>query len=124
MLVTRAVKCRPGWAWILRHVLSGLLFGGALLGVSLLLDKLLKRDSLGGGDIKLFAVVGLYLGPVATLFTVMLSCVFGLLPALVRRRREGESKPIPFGPAISLAAALRLLYGDALTAWYIGLLGL
>ena len=115
---------RPGWAWIVRHVLSGLLFGGGLLALSLLMDKLLKRDSLGGGDIKLFAVVGLYLGPIATLFTVMLSCVFGLLPALLRRRREGESRPIPFGPAISLAAALMLLYGDALTGWYLRLLGL
>ena len=112
-----------GWAELARAVLAGLVFGGGLLGLSLLMDKLLKKDSLGGGDIKLFAVIGLYLGFVGTLFTLLLSCVAGLLLGLLLRRGEG-GKPIPFGPAISLAAAFVLLYGDGMINWYLGLLGL
>lgn len=114
---------RPGWAELGRAVLASLLFSGALLALSLLMDKLLNKESLGGGDIKLFAVIGLYLGLVGTLFTLLLSCVAGLLLGLLLRRGVG-GKPIPFGPAISLAAAFVLLYGDGMINWYLGLLGL
>ena len=112
---------RPGWAEIFRGVLAGVLFGGGLLLLSLLMDRILKKDSLGGGDIKLFAVIGLYLGLVGTLFTLLLACVAGLLFGLLLRR---GGKPIPFGPAIALAAAFVLLYGDGMINWYLGLLGL
>ena len=114
---------KPGWAEILRHVLAGLAFGGGILLVSILMDKLLGKESLGGGDVKLFAVVGLYLGFVSTLFCVMLSCVFGLLFALLLNR-GGKGRAIPFGPSISAAAAFMLLYGQGLVQWYLGLLGL
>ena len=107
---------------ILGAVLAGLGCGGAMLLISLWLDRLLKKESLGGGDVKLFAVAGLYLGPVGVLFTVLLSCILGLLFAALRRKGGGQ--PIPFGPAISLAAALVLLYGEGLISWYLGLLGL
>ena len=113
---------RPGWREILSSVLAGVGCGGAMLLISLWLDKLLKKESLGGGDVKLFAVVGLYLGPVGVLFTVLLSCAAGLLFASARRRGGGQA--IPFGPSISLAAAAMLLYGEGLVAWYLGLLGL
>lgn len=113
-----------GWSWreIGLHLLCGVVYGGALLGVSLVLDKVLGRDSLGGGDIKLFAVVGLYLGFVGTLFAVILACVLGLLLSALRRAAKGET--VPFGPAISLAAAVMLLYGELFTNWYLSLLGL
>lgn len=113
----------PFWKPTGREVLSslgaGVLYSGALLGFSLLMDRLLGRESLGGGDIKLFAVVGLYLGLWGTLFTMILACVLGLLLGLVRREREGQ---IPFGPAIGAAAALMLLYGDGFLQWYMSLL--
>ena len=102
-------------------VLAALVFGGGLLLISLAMDRLLGRDSLGGGDIKLFAVVGLYLGFVGTLFAVMIACVVGLaLHALSGRR--GGGRAFPFGPSIALAAALMLLYGAPLVDWYRGLL--
>ncbi len=115
---------KPGLGEILRAVLAGLLFGGGLLLVSLVMDKVLKRESLGGGDVKLFAVVGLYLGLVGTLFCMMLSCVLGLVFAAVFGRGGKREKLIPFGPSISLAAALTLLYGGGAIQWYLGLLGL
>ena len=88
------------------------------------MDKLLGKESLGGGDVKLFAVVGLYLGFAGTLFAVLLSCVLGLLFALWQGKRGEKGKAIPFGPSISLAAAFMLLYGQGLIQWYMGLLGL
>ena len=56
-----------GWSGARGGLIAALVFGGGLLGLSLVMDRILKRDSLGGGDIKLFAVLGLYLGVVGTL---------------------------------------------------------
>ena len=112
---------RPGWKEVGLQVLAALLFGGGILLLSLLLDKLLKKESLGGGDVKLFAVCGLYLGLAGSLFSMLLACVLGLLLSRLRGTKSGQ--PIPFGPAISLAAAVMLLYGDGLIQWYYGLLG-
>ncbi|MCR4891644.1 MAG: prepilin peptidase [Lachnospiraceae bacterium] len=109
----------------LMHVLCGFVFGGALLFISLLFDRILKKESMGGGDIKLFAVMGLYLGFVSSLFSLMLSCVLGLIFALVRRIGAPKGDPhFPFGPAISAATWIMLLYGAPFVDWYLGLMRL
>ncbi len=113
---------RPGWAAAGRSILAGLVFGGGILLLSLAMDKILGRESLGGGDVKLFAVVGLYLGFVGTLFGMLLACVLGLVFAFLQNRKGGKDRAIPFGPSISLAAAVMLLYGDGFIGWYLGLL--
>lgn len=109
-----------GPGWIGTHVLAGIVYGGGMLALSLVMDRVLGRESLGGGDIKLFAVTGLYLGLAGTLFALLLACILGLLFALALRR--GRSQPFPFGPAIAAAAAGMLFFGDPLVAWYVGLL--
>ena len=107
---------------ILSCVLAAVVFGGGLLAISLVLDRILGRDSLGGGDIKLLAVVGLYLGPIGSMFALIIACAAGLaFHALFRRRGDG-GKAFPFGPSIAAAAAVMLLYGQPLVAWYRGLL--
>ncbi|MBQ7161644.1 MAG: prepilin peptidase [Clostridia bacterium] len=117
----------PGMAWkdVGLHVLSGVVFGGGMLLISLIMDKVLKRDSMGGGDIKLFAVMGLYLGFVQSLFALILSCVLGLIFALVRKLVKKDSdRAFPFGPSIAVATAIMLFCGEWITGWYTGLLGL
>ena len=107
------------------HLLAAVVFGGGLLLISLLLDSILKKDTLGGGDIKLYFVVGLYLGFAATLFSLLLACVLGLLFAFLRKTfGKAIGEPIPFGPSIAAAAAVMLLYGDPLVRWYLGLISL
>lgn len=134
----------PGWHDVIMSLVSAVVFGGGLLGISLLMDRILKRDSLGGGDIKLFAVIGLYLGLIGTLFTLLLSCIVGLLMNLIRRLRnrdeeideesdddedidedegDDDGRQFPFGPAIAISAAFMLLYGAPLISWYTGLFG-
>ncbi|MBE6994546.1 MAG: prepilin peptidase [Ruminococcaceae bacterium] len=111
-----------GWSGqkILIDFLAAVIFGGGVLLIALIMDKILKKESLGGGDVKLFAVMGLYLGLAGSLFAMMLACVLGLLLALVRR---GENGRIPFGPAIAAATAVMLLFGSPLVDWYMSLLG-
>lgn len=108
-----------GWADALLHVAAGVVYGAALLLLSLALDKLLKKESLGGGDIKLLAVIGLYLGFVQTLFCVLLACLLGLAQALLTGKTRG--KQFPFGPALSAAAAIMLFFGTGFANWYLGL---
>ena len=105
------------------HLVAALIFGGGLLILSLVMDRILKRDSLGGGDIKLFFVVGLYLGIAATLFSLLLACVLGLVFAFLRKRiGNSKNEQIPFGPSIAAAAAVMLLFGDPMVRWYLGLI--
>lgn len=99
-------------------LVTALAVGAAILAISLLMDKLLKRDTLGGGDIKLFALLALYLGPWSTLLMVIVSCIVGLLFAALTKRGQ---KPFPFGPSIASAAALTLLWGGPVIQRYLGL---
>ena len=101
-----------------RGLLGGLLPGGLLLLFVLLMDKLMKRETMGGGDIKLFAMLGLYAGPAVDLVLVLASCLLGLVFGRVRARR---GQPFPFGPTIAAAAVPALLWGPALVEWYMGL---
>ena len=108
---------------VLYHVLSGVGYGAVLLALVLLFDKILGKESMGGGDLKLFVVMGLYLGVAASLFALFFSCILGLITGLVQKRgKEGNGPQIPFGPAIALAFYAMLLYGDGLVNWYMGLL--
>lgn len=97
-------------------LLGGLVIGGSLLVLSLVMDWILKKDSLGGGDIKLFFMLGLYFGLGAGLFHMILSCLVGIVIAVVRKQNR-----IPFGPAISLAAWITGLWGHDVVHWYLGL---
>ena len=85
-----------------------------MLLVSLVFDKLTGKESLGGGDIKLFFMTGLYLSSAwDILFYLILSCLFGLGFAFFRKEKR-----VPFGPAIAAACFIMILYGEKLTGWY------
>ena len=88
-----------------------------LLLLVLLADKLLGRETMGGGDIKLVAVLGLHFGPLQTLFLLILACVLGL--ALGAAMKKAKDAPFPFGPALSLAAWLTALCGAPVVSWYL-----
>ncbi len=104
----------------LRRLLWGLLgalaIGGGVLLVSLIADKVMGRETMGGGDIKLLALLGLYVGPDGGLLLVIAACFTGLLFA--GASRVGRGKEFPFGPAIALAAWPVLLFGESILRWY------
>ena len=109
------------WTKTLAHVGTGVLISGGLLLISMVMDRVLNRESLGGGDVKLYAVVGLYLGLLGSLFALVLSCVLGL--AVNLPRQKGNSEPCPFGPWIAIATAVMLFLGDKLVAAYLNVMG-
>lgn len=97
-------------------LIGGFAIAGSILILSMIMDKVLKKTSMGGGDIKLFFVAGLFLGPWVSLLNLILACVLGILLVVVLRQNR-----IPFGPAISGAVWMSLLFGKEIVQWYLGL---
>lgn len=103
--------------------LLGLLVGGgSFYLVALLSEWILKREGMGGGDIKLMAMIGLFLGWRMTLLAILLSVYAGGLIGgtllLLKIKKRGEA--IPFGPFIALGTLIAALYGTQLLSWYLG----
>jgi len=109
-----------GWAaGLLQGLIGGAVIAGGVLLISLIMDKALKKESMGGGDIKLLFSAGFVLGPAGGLLCLILSCIAGLLVVVIR-----HSEKIPFGPSIAVSLSLSLLFGQEICSWYLHLLGL
>lgn len=100
----------------LLSMLVGSLTGGGLL----LLIAIASKGGMGGGDIKLATVLGIYLGAKLTLLALFLSFVIGGVVAvfILLFKHKGRRDCIPFGPFIAAGAFLSLLYGQELIRWY------
>ncbi len=99
---------------LIDSLLGALVISGMLFLLSLIMDKLLKKESLGGGDIKLFFMLGLYLGLLGNFFNLILSCLIGIIFVFFRKASK-----IPFGPSISIATYISLAYGVVFINWYL-----
>ena len=107
----------PRW-W---ESLAGLLVGGGLLYfMAWISPYLFGKEGMGGGDIKLLAMIGAFLGWKPVLLTVVLGGMLGALVgvALIAARVIAREAYIPFGPFLSLAAAVAMLYGPEILDWY------
>ncbi len=96
-----------------------------LLLVVLLADKVLGRETMGGGDIKLLFVLGLYMDWMQMILLLLAACVLGLFLGLLTRavsRNKGGDRSLPFGPAIIGAWFLVLMFGNPLIMWYRGII--
>ena len=67
------------FSFSLQGLVSGFVIAASVLMISLITEKVLKKEAMGGGDIKLFFVVGLYLGMLGSLFNLILACLIGLV---------------------------------------------
>lgn len=104
---------------------------GAITIVGWLGEVALKKEAMGFGDSTLMAMAGAALGPGRALLTVLLAAALGAAVFLLivmpigwwRARAQGkefETPLVPFGVFLAPAAAVALLWGDALLGWYIG----
>jgi leader peptidase (prepilin peptidase)/N-methyltransferase len=95
---------------------------GAALGWGLFyLVALLSRGGMGGGDIKLIAMIGAFLGWQQMLLTIMLGAFSGSIVGigLMIFFGKGRKYAVPFGPFLSLGAVVSLFWGRALIDWYL-----
>ncbi|MCM3743479.1 prepilin peptidase [Sporosarcina luteola] len=94
---------------------------GAAVGFAVLyLIAVVSKGGMGGGDIKLFFVIGLVLGTVNTLLTLFLASVIGSIVGIyvLKKTGKGRKTPVPFGPSIAAAAVISYFYGMAFVEWY------
>ena len=111
-----------GWQSSLIGIAAG---GGSLWLVASGYELITKKEGMGGGDIKLLAMMGAFLGWPAIPFIIFVSSligsVIGITVMLVQRK--DAKLAIPFGPFLALGAVLYIFFGSQVIHWYIGLSG-
>ena len=105
----------------LNSLIGILLGGGSLFLVATVYQWLFKREGMGGGDIKLLAMIGAFLGWKAVILTILLSSLIGSITGIIIMVLKGKDfkYAIPFGPFLSLGAVISLFYGENLIRWYL-----
>jgi leader peptidase (prepilin peptidase)/N-methyltransferase len=101
-----------------------LLGGGSLYVVASVYHLITKREGMGGGDVKLLAMIGAFIGWKGVLFTILCSSFIGTVVGVTLMLvSSADSKDaVPFGPFLSLGAVIYVLWGEALITWYLGFL--
>lgn len=104
-------------------VSGGLLGFGAPLAVTWIFYKIRGQVGLGGGDIKLFGILGLLFGPVGIMFNIFMSCFVGALVggSMIALGKLSKDRPMAFGPAILLVAAFQFFfpnYSSIVQSWF------
>jgi leader peptidase (prepilin peptidase)/N-methyltransferase len=101
-----------------------LLGGGTLFLVAWGYYVFTKREGMGGGDIKLLAMIGAFLGWKGVIFTMLVGAMIGTTAGVVLAISTGGGRKlaIPFGPFLSIGALLYLFFGPQLIGWYAALM--
>jgi leader peptidase (prepilin peptidase)/N-methyltransferase len=106
--------------------LAGRAIAAAGAGGFLLLGAVSDRDGMGMGDVKLAAVMGLYLGR-AVVPALLVAFAAGALVGLAIIAREGggaRNRALPFAPFLALGGIVGLWAGESMVRWYLdGFLG-
>jgi len=109
---------------ILNSLLGILIGGGLLWGLAWASPYVFGKEGMGGGDIKLVAMIGAFLGWRQVLLTIMLGAIVGSVVGLtlLGARLLTREQYIPFGPFLALGAMVSLFFHQELLSWYFGLL--
>jgi leader peptidase (prepilin peptidase)/N-methyltransferase len=104
-----------------KSLLGILLGGGSLFVVATSYQWLFKREGMGGGDVKLLAMIGAFLGWDAVILTILLSSLIGSITGIIIMvlKGKGFKYAIPFGPFLSLGAVIALFYKNEIISWYL-----
>jgi leader peptidase (prepilin peptidase)/N-methyltransferase len=101
-------------------LLGAVVGGGALYLIAIAGTAAFGKESMGGGDIKLAAMLGAFLGWQAVLLLLFVAFLSGAVAGAILLAVRGKDceHAIPFGPFIAFGTLLAVVWGDALLAWY------
>lgn len=107
-----------GWVNSLIGILAG---GGSLLLVGAGYELITKKEGMGGGDIKLLAMMGAFFGWKAILFIIFVASLVGSVIGIgvMLAQKKDSTFAIPFGPFLSSAAVIYLFFGNRIIYWYL-----
>lgn len=101
---------------------GALLGGGVIYGMGLVGDFIFGKESMGGGDVKLMALIGAFLGWKLAVLTFFIAPFFGAFYGIAEKIRTKESA-IAYGPFIVMGAVVSMFYGDVIIKWVLGQYG-
>ena len=117
------VAIDPKVPWYILHlksfgfsILGVLIGGGAIYIMGILGDFLFKKESMGGGDVKLLAMMGAFMGWELALLTFFVAPFFGAVYGIIEKIRTNDTA-IAYGPFLVLGAIISLFWGDAILGW-------
>jgi len=93
--------------------------GGAIYALGVFGSMAFKKEAMGGGDVKLMAMVGAFLGWKLALFTFFVAPFFGAVVGIIQRIKDGREL-IPYGPYLSFAAMIAIFFGNRLISVFFG----
>ena len=119
-LAVSFVFIHMGWMDSMIGIIAG---GGSLYIVAFVFERLTGKEGMGGGDVKLLAMIGAWMGWRGLLFIILLSSLTGTVIGSISllAARKGLKAKIPFGPFLSLGALIYLFWGQELKFWYYNL---
>ncbi len=103
----------------IKSSLSGILLGGGLFFII----AVISRGGMGGGDIKLIAMIGAFLGLTDVLITIVLSSFIGSIVGIFMMVIFGKGRKykIPFGPFLAIGGIMSLFFKPEILEWYLGM---
>ena len=106
---------------LVSSVAGALAGGGSLWLTGIIYKKMRKVDGMGGGDVKLMAMIGAFLGIGLVLPVIVIASFLGSIYGLTLMRKGGDGQTaVAFGSFLAPAAAFCMVFGPALLAWYFG----
>ena len=96
--------------------------GGIILIIGFAGSLIFKKEAMGGGDVKLAAMIGAFLGWRYIIISLFLGFFLGALTGiiLIITKIKKREDAIPFGPFIVLGSFITLLCGEKIITWYLG----
>lgn len=112
------------WLQVKAWAIGTLVGGGILWTVAWAYERVTGNEGMGGGDIKLLAMIGAFLGWQGVLLSLLLASFIGSIVGVAWMLARGaDSKlAIPFGPFLSVGALVSLFWGDSIVSWYLSTL--
>ena len=127
LVIVCAIAYQRADVWYLLTRLIGAVAGWTVLWLIAVIGRaVLRKTAMGGGDLKLMALNGLFLGAWPELVMVLAFSAFSgaiVGSVLIISGVKSRQSPIPYGPFLAGAAVLVLLWGDALWSMYLGFVG-
>lgn len=102
-------------------IIGMLVGGGTLFVIAMVGSMIFGADAMGGGDIKIFAPIGLFLGWKMVILAIFFSFIISgfISMFLLLLKIKDRKSAIPFGPFIVVATYLITLYGHEILRWYL-----
>ena len=116
LIIGLLLSLRGGWEGLLQSAIGAVTGFVILYVVAVAGEKVFGKEAMGGGDIKMMAMVGAFVGWKGVLLTIFGGSLLGTLifvPLQLKQKRL-----VPFGIFLAAAAALTFVFGEQAVAWY------